>query len=174
MGISGPVLAFLTATLFAAFKGVFGWTGNAYAGIMLGFSAILAVFPVVKESYATWLKVVLWPIATVMIFASAWGSSSGLSAGEEAISGTETDLSSVSFSLVPVAMAGCEDVKIPDSLILSGTNVLGTNVLIVATNDVEPVVEIPSKTAPVEIPDTALFIQEKPSRLKGGFFKRLK
>lgn len=88
MGISGPVLAFLTATMYTAFKGVFGWNDGAYAIIMLFMSGLLAVFPVVKAKYNMWMKVVVWPIATIMIFASAWGSSTGMSAGEEMLTVT--------------------------------------------------------------------------------------
>ena len=88
MGISGPVLAFLTATMYAAFKEVFEWNDCAYAIIMLFLSGLLAVFPVMKSEYQKWMKVVVWPIATVMIFASAWGSSTGMSAGEEMLTVT--------------------------------------------------------------------------------------
>lgn len=86
MGISGPVLAFLTATLFVAFGSVFHWPDGAYPIIMLALSGLLAIFPVVKTEYGSLLKVVMWPVATVMIFASAWGSSTGLSLGTEKLS----------------------------------------------------------------------------------------
>lgn len=84
VGISGPVLAFLTATIYSAFGGMCKWDNSAYAVIMLVLSALLAAFPASKSGHKTLLKIVMWPIATVMIFASAWGSSSGLSIGEEA------------------------------------------------------------------------------------------
>jgi hypothetical protein len=85
MGISGPVLAFLTATLFSAFKGVFGWGDGVYAMIMLLLSGALATFPVMASEYVVWQKIIAWPIASVMIFVSAWGSSTGMSAGEDAL-----------------------------------------------------------------------------------------
>lgn len=87
MGISGPVLAFLTASLYSAFRGVFGWEDGAYACIMFVMSAILAVVPSAKSDYSLPLKVVMWPIASVMIFASAWGSNTGMSVGEGALEG---------------------------------------------------------------------------------------
>ena len=93
MGISGPVLAFLTATMYAAFKEVFGWNDGAYAIIMLFLSGLLAVFPVMKSEYQKWMKVVVWPLATVMIFASAWGSSTGMSAGEDALASKQPAMS---------------------------------------------------------------------------------
>jgi len=86
MGISGPVLAVITGTFFSAFKSVFGWTGDAYAVIMIGLSGMLALFPVVNSQYSRILKLAMWPVATLMIFVSAWGSSTGMSVGEEILS----------------------------------------------------------------------------------------
>ena len=93
MGISGPVLACLTASIFAAFKGLFGWGDASYAVIMLFLSGMLAMFPTAKTKYSLVLKMAMWPVATVVIFASAWGANSGISAGEEAMSSkTEPEL----------------------------------------------------------------------------------
>ena len=112
MGISGPVLACLTASIFAAFKGMFGWTEAAYAVIMLFLSGMLAMFPTSKSKYSIWLKIAMWPVATVMIFASAWGSNSGMSAGEEAVSSKSEPVPMVAsaepsgkIKLIPVGAA---------------------------------------------------------------------
>jgi hypothetical protein len=103
MGISGPVLAFLTATMFAAFRGICHWGDGAYAVIMLILSGLLAVFPAVKSEHSRLLAFVMWPIATVVIFASAWGANTGMSAGEEAISNPGQPQEMVAAPLPPPA-----------------------------------------------------------------------
>ena len=85
MGAVGPTLALLTATLCAAFGGLLAYPGWLYPSIMLGLSAALAAFPTAKAEYSGLLKVALWPVMTAVIFASAWTSSTGMSAGEEAL-----------------------------------------------------------------------------------------
>lgn len=153
MGISGPVLAFLTATINSAFGSICGWDNGAYAIIMLLLSSILAVFPVSKSSYNKWLKVAMWPIATVMIFSSAWGTSTGLSAGEEAVSSVSAP--SIAYSMAPMPMIG----KIPDGVPFAPSNT--------DTNDIE-VIQIPGANVRQGLP-----IVEQ-SAMRGGFFKRFK
>lgn len=146
MGISGPVLAFLTATLFSAFKGIFEWDTGAYAVIMLVLSAALAVFPAAKSEYKTWLKVVVWPVAAVMIFASAWGSSTGLSVGEDALMD-----STVSAQMEPY--------PVPYGVPLAPDT---------STNDLE---NGDADTINPRIPDAVMFRMEK---ARGNFFRRMK
>jgi len=155
MGISGPVLSFLTASLFAAFKGVFGWGSGAYAVIMFFLSAVLAVFPAVKSEYSKMLKIAMWPIATVMIFATAWGSSTGMSAGEEVLSGFSNPMMSMAEAPMPPPP--------PDDVPMSPetTETIRRRHLAIITN-VTP-----------EIPEVMLS-QEEDSVVQGSFFKRLK
>jgi hypothetical protein len=155
MGISGPVLAFLTATINSAFGVICGWDSGAYAIIMLVLSGILATFPVSKSSYGKWQKVAMWPIATVMIFSSAWGINSGLSAGEEAVSAPATPR--VAYAMAPLPMTGGSEIPEGVPMAPSSTD----------TNDID-IVEIPGSYAGREIP-----VKEQ-SMMKGGFFKRFK
>lgn len=150
MGISGPVLAFLTATLYSAFKSIFNWDAGAYAVIMMALSSALAVFPAAKSEYKTWLKVVVWPVAAVMIFASAWGSSTGLSAGEEAVG-----------------------VDVKKHVVMAATEWTGDIPENVPRAPMSSIPEIDdADTVNPPLPDAILFRKE--SSLKGGFFKRMK
>lgn len=158
MGISGPVLAFLTATLYTAFKGIFGWDAGAYAVIMFVLSAILAAFPASKAPYKNWLKVAVWPIATVMIFASAWGSSTGMSAGEDALA--KVSNSSVSY-MVTSAPAAC----------VMASRDLSDVPMAPSTTRTNETVDIPGATF-MPVIDENLLRDE--SVVQGGFFKRLK
>lgn len=160
MGISGPVLAFLTATLYTAFKGICGWESGAYAVIMLVLSAILAAFPASKAPYKNWLKVAVWPIVTVMIFASAWGSSTGMSAGEDAL--TKISDSSVAYMVAPPPEKPVVAAAIP-------TRHLPIDVPMAPSTTVE----IPGATFKPALIEEDL-LKEEMSPVKGGFFKRLK
>ena len=128
MGAVGPTLAMLTATLYSAVAASMENPPHwAYPVIMLVLSGLLAVFPAVNAKYSTPLKCILWPIATAILFAHAYGVNHGLSVGEEALNGApEGEPISWSFpSLVSSAYA--QDV----------TNVVSTNT--VTTNTVEKV-----------------------------------
>ena len=179
MGISGPVLAFLTAALYVAFKGMFNWGEDAYAAIMLFLSAMLAVFPAVKSHYKPILKVALWPVATVMIFATAWGASSGMSAGEEAMSTPKvTAMPAPVFAMAPT-MAEIPS-GVPMAPVSTRTNrphlfVRGTN------NTVWVGPEISSSWTNKTIRDSAAIGSTIPdeemfgkTRVHGGFFKRMR
>jgi hypothetical protein len=72
---------------------------------MLFLSALLAVFPTVKAEYPKALKAALYPIVTIVIFASAWGVNTGLSVGEEALS-AKPQAKTSGLSLVGSAYAG--------------------------------------------------------------------
>ena len=106
MGAVGPTLAVLTATVFSAVASCGEPPVWAYPAIMLVLSGLLAVFPVARAEYPLWQKWCLWPLVGIIIFASAWGTNHGLSAGEEALS-TSANSAEVgwSFSLVSSAYA---------------------------------------------------------------------
>jgi hypothetical protein len=88
MGAVGPTLAMLTATLYSAVVASMGNPPHwVYPVIMLVLSGLLAVFPAVKAKYSTPLKFALWPIATAIVFAHAYGVNHGLSVGEEVLHG---------------------------------------------------------------------------------------
>ena len=95
MGAVGPTIALITATLYSAFDKVLGvdWL---YPVIMLGLSGALAIFPTSKAQYNKLLKMALWPVATAIIFASAWTSSTGMSMGEEKVANATSGFSIVS------------------------------------------------------------------------------
>lgn len=86
MGAVGPVLAVLTATTYSAFRVFLDLPDWAYPFVMMTLSGLAAVFPVVKSQYSKAAKAAMWPLASVVIFASAWTSSTGMSIGEEKIS----------------------------------------------------------------------------------------
>ena len=158
MGVSGPVLACFTASIFAAFKVMFGWQESAYAVIMLFLSAMLATFPTVKSKYSVLLKIAMWPVATVMIFASAWGSNSGISAGEEAVSG-KTDAEQVVVH-IGESSGKMRSMPLDAPLAPVTTSRYGTNDFhrIAWTN--QPIMYVSGST--------------NQSRFHGGFFKRLR
>jgi hypothetical protein len=161
MGISGPVLAFLTATLYTAFKGLCGWNEGAYAVIMLVLSAILAAFPASKAPYKKWLKVAVWPIATVMIFSSAWGSSTGMSAGEDALSKVSKDSVSYMVATASPGVSAMAPREFPRDVPM-------------APSSTDKTIEIPGATfrPMTKMIDEDLLREE--SVVQGGFFKRLK
>jgi hypothetical protein len=145
LGISSPALAFITATVCSAVLPHL--QDQAYPIIMMVLSALLAVFPVYNSKYVVPLKIVLWPIVTVVIFVSAWGSSSGLSAGEEMLNKNEIPVMAMMAPMEPV-----------------NTNIsVDTNIWMYTDTDMD--------TVNARIPTEKLFKQD---RLSGGFFKRLK
>ena len=77
---------------------------------MLLLSSALALFPVIKSHYNVILKVAMWPVATVMIFATAWGANTGMSAGEGAITPATKSVNPASVAMMEVMPA---PVKIP-------------------------------------------------------------
>jgi len=204
MGAIGPTLSVLTATFCSAFRPIVGDHAAIYPCVMLFLSSLLAIFPTIKAEYSAGLKVALYPIAVLVIFVSAWGVNTGLSAGESTI--TESDLSLLpTISLVPSAYAGD-----------SSTVTVSTNTIIVsgitATNSEVDLTKIDYKT-PVVVPiDLVLVVpkgvwcfeiaqyrtiylkntnsnvwvgfrlkqegskevpkEQKPYKLKGGFFRR--
>ena len=95
MGAVGPTIALLTATLYSAFDKVLGGADWLYPVIMLFMSGVLAVFPTSKAEYSKLLKFAFWPIATAIIFTSAWTSSTGMSVGAEKIEDMSGGLSMV-------------------------------------------------------------------------------
>lgn len=99
MGAIGPTLATLTAALYGALCVADATPPRwGYPVIMLVLSGLLAVFPVFRVEYNKVLKICLWPIATAIIFATAWGANNGLSAGEQALSQVPPpDLGSISL-----------------------------------------------------------------------------
>jgi len=91
---------------------------------MLLLSGLVAVFPTVKAKYTNPLKVVLYPIATAIVFAAAWGVNSGLSVGEEAINNSPQ--TSWSFpSLIPSAYA--QDLPVTNRVTAVTNRVTETN-----------------------------------------------
>lgn len=157
MGISGPVLAFLTASLYVAFKGAFNWGEDAYAVIMLVLSAMLGAFPAVKSHYRPILKLAMWPVATVMIFATAWGASSGMSAGEEALSSKSEPVPIVAAA-EPAGRMQVIPVGVPLAPITTERHRTNEFHRMVFTN--QPLIYVSGST--------------NQSSFHGGFFKRLK
>lgn len=107
-GAVGPVLAVLTATLCTAFGSFVFVPSWVYPSVMLFLSGLSAVFPVVKSGYSKILKVALWPLATLIIFASAWTSSTGMSIGEEKMRGGGVAVESLAgggFPMAPTSVA---------------------------------------------------------------------
>ena len=161
MGVSGPVLACLTASIFAAFKGMFGWEESAYAVIMLFLSAMLATFPTVKSKYSIPLKMAMWPVAAVMIFASAWGSNSGISAGEEAVS-SKNETPRIVMAVEPTGESSGRMRSMPLDAPLSPVtmDMHRTNEFHRISWTNQPIMYVSGST--------------NQSRFHGGFFKRLK
>ena len=129
MGAIGPTLSVLTATLCSVFRPLTGDNATIYPAVMLFLSGMLAVFPTIKSEYNTALKIALFPIATVIIFGSAWGVNNGLSAGESAMSSTNTVTNiepSKEFSLLSSAYAGDSKVTISTNTIII-TGITATN-----------------------------------------------
>lgn len=123
MGAVGPTLATLTAALYGALC-MADATPPAwgYPVIMLVLSGLLAVFPVAQAAYPNWQRICLWPIATAIVFATAWGTNHGLSVGEEALS--QVDMPNVSAILVPSAYAQNTDTVTTNATVVTGTNVM--------------------------------------------------
>lgn len=121
MGAVGPTLATLTAALYGALCMANSTPPSwGYPVIMLVLSGLLAVFPVAQSTYPNWQRFCMWPIATAIIFATAWGTNHGLSAGEEAL--TQVDLPDVSMiSLVPSAYAQ-DPAVVSTNAVAAGTN----------------------------------------------------
>jgi len=145
MGAVGPTIAMLTATLYSAVASSMDESPSwVYPVIMLVLSGLLAIFPTVKAKFSKPLRCALWPIATAIVFAAAWGVNHGLSVGEEALNGDEV---SWSFpSLVPSAYADTND---PVRLI--GTNAVNWKIMSVSNKWVD----VYSKTNhPAFIPGT--------------------
>jgi hypothetical protein len=126
MGAVGPTLAMLTATLYSAVAAAMDNPPNwVYPVIMLVLSGLLAVFPTVKAKYSTPLKCVLWPIATAIVFAAAWGVNHGLSVGEEALNGDDEHVGCLP-SLVSTAYADTND-NLVAPLVTNKVRFVGTN-----------------------------------------------
>ena len=116
MGAVGPTLATMMAMLYSAVMVSIDKPPHwAYAGIMFLLSALLAVFPTAKAKLSMKLKVVMWPVATAIVFASAWGVNHGLSVGEEAISDDDNAVGWSMPSLVESAYAGTVVIEIHPS-----------------------------------------------------------
>lgn len=175
MGISGPVLAFLTASLYSAFRGVFGWGDGAYACIMFVLSSILALLPSVKSNYSTLVKIAVWPIASVMIFASAWGSNTGMSLGEGAlgeISGAMTMkaqapmlMDEVSFEPAPPSSGSVASAPAPAGVPLEPENTVSSGSNVVVSRQVH-------NLGRHHLPDDIKYLED-PSVSHGRFFRRI-
>lgn len=175
-------MAFLTAAMYMAFRGLFDWGEDAYAVIMLVLSAMLAAFPAVKSNYKPILKLAMWPVATVMIFATAWGASSGMSAGEEALSAPK-----VAMMTMPTPVAAMAPAEIPSGVPMApsttkeGHRTRGTNSVVWTNKTVFVGPEIPASwtnrtihdadTINPRLTDEEMFGK---SRVHGGFFKRMR
>jgi len=128
MGAIGPSISVFTATLFAAISTVGEMPNYVYPLLMFILCGLVAVFPTVNSNHKLPLKLAMWPIASIIIFASAWGSNSGLSAGEEAMSNSEA-ISKTSGGGLFVSSAYADDVTYYN---------ITSNNLFTVTNDVYP------------------------------------
>ena len=198
MGAIGPTLSVLTATFCSAFRPLIGDSDVVYPVVMFGLSALVAVFPTMMSEYKLPLKIALYPIAAIIIFGSAWGVNTGLSAGESAA--TSNAVSEISLpSLVGDAYAGDAKVIINTNIALmrgfTATNEsvdtsridLKTQIvmpeklkLIVPTNvwcfAISNLVYIKDTNRNVWVGYRVLEekpVEQKPVKLRGGFFKRL-